>query len=654
MAVLKMKNIRIAVAKKDLKKCVSFLQKAGIVEIKKTVPIDGFKKTDFLSERLSFERTVGVAENSLPVINKFFPEKKGLLSSFEGRKEIDINQYYEMVSTSTSTAKYCYDIVSLDKQLADEKSEISRLSILLDELESWKGFDLPTDYRGTRFTDCYIGSITGYYSAGEIKTLIEENGFTFPFEIEVVSANKIRTNIFAVCLMDNSELFSSTLRKLSFSGISSPDKNLIPLEKVKELEARRSGLQKDTEHIVDLIGEMAKHREEIKFFIDYYNTRIGRYELYGELEQSENVALIDGFIPEKYAVAISNAVEERFSAAVEITTPDENEEVPVALENNSFTRPCESLVSMYSMPSKTDVDPTATMAIFFYIFFGMMLSDAGYGLIIVIACAIGLLKLRLEEKTKNNLKMFLYCGISTCFWGVLFGSFFGDLIPQIAKTYFNKTIEIPKLLDPVGDALPLLIFGIGMGVFHIYFGMGVKFYNLCRQGMVKDAVFDVGFWFVTLTGAILSIVGAMGGYPNITPYGLYTLGAGALGLVLTQGRNSKGFSKIIGGLASLYDITAYASDILSYSRLMALGLATGVFAQVINQLGIGKGVGGTIKFVIIFIIGNAISFAMNALGAYVHTIRLQYVEYFGKFYDGGGREFNPFRTATEFFRFKKQ
>ena len=145
----------------------------------------------------------------------------------------------------------------------------------------------------------------------------------------------------------------------------------------------------------------------------------------------------------------------------------------------------------------------------------------------------------------------------------------------------------------------------------------------------------------------------MGGYASVTPYGLYILGAGALGLVLTQGRKSKGAGKIIGGIASLYDITSYASDMLSYSRLMALGLATGVFAQVINQLGIGKGVGGIIKFVIIFVIGNAISFAMNALGAYVHTIRLQYVEFFGKFYEGGGKEFKPFNLKTKFYRLKK-
>lgn len=653
MAVLKMKNIRIAVAKNDLKKCVSFLQKAGVVQIKQTEQIEGFETKDFLSQRLTFERMVSSASNALEILDKKSPEKKGMLSFLNGRKEIDEEAYQKMVSKSTSTIMYCYDIISLDKQYYDELAEIGRINIELDELFGWRGLDVPTGFKGTKSTACFIGSFANSLTAGEIGALLEEKGYQNTAEIEVVSTSKIQTNVFISCLKSDADLLESTLRKCGFNYVSSPSNTLVPIERIEELEIRKAGLEADSKQILALIEEYSQFREEIEFFVDYYSSRAKRYELYGELKQSENTAIIDGFIPEKFAEKIKNATEEKFSAAVEITQPSDDEEVPVALSNNSFTRPCESLVSMYSMPSKRDVDPTSPMAVFFYIFFGMMLSDAGYGLLIVMGCLIGLLKFNLEENWKNNLKMFLFCGISTCFWGVLFGGFFGDLIPQVAKTYFDTEIVMPQLLDPIKDALPLLILGIAMGVIHIYYGMAMNFYNLCRLGKVKDAIFDVGLWFVTLTGAIIAIVGAMGGYSNITPYGLYVLGAGAVGLVLTQGRNNKGAGKIIGGIASLYDITSYASDMLSYSRLMALGLATGVFAQVINQLGIGKGVGGVIKFVIIFIIGNAISFAMNALGAYVHTIRLQYVEFFGKFYEGGGQEFKPFSLKTKFFRLKK-
>ena len=648
-----MKNIRIAVAKNDLKKCVSFLQKAGVVEIKQTEQLEGFCKKDYLSQRLTFERSVSTASNALEILDKKAPEKKGMLSFLNGRKEIDEDTYYKMVSKSTSTIMYCYDIVSLDKQYSEEIAEIGRINIEIDELNGWRALDVPTGFKGTKHTACFIGSFAKDLTAGEIITLLQEKGYENTAEIEVVSSSKIQTNVFISCLKSDAEQLESALRKCGFNYVSSPNTNFSPIERINQLELRKAGLEADSQQILALIEKLAEFREEIEFFVDYYSSRAKRYELYGDLKQSENTAIIDGFIPEKYAGKISEAVEEKFAAAVEITEPKEDEEVPVALSNNSFTRPCESLVSMYSMPSKSDVDPTSPMAFFFYVFFGMMLSDAGYGLLIVLGCAIGLLKFNLEENWKNNLKLFLFCGISTCIWGVVFGGFFGDLIPQIASTYFDTTIVMPKLLDPISDALPLLILGISMGVVHIYYGMAMNFYNLCRQGKVLDAFFDVGLWFVTLTGAIISIVGAMGGYASVTPYGLYILGAGALGLVLTQGRKSKGAGKIIGGIASLYDITSYASDMLSYSRLMALGLATGVFAQVINQLGIGKGVGGIIKFVIIFVIGNAISFAMNALGAYVHTIRLQYVEFFGKFYEGGGKEFKPFNLKTKFYRLKK-
>ncbi|MBQ7128444.1 MAG: V-type ATP synthase subunit I [Clostridia bacterium] len=653
MAVLKMKNIRIAVANKDLKKCVSFLQKAGVVEIKQTEQLEGFGKKDYLSQRLTFERMVSTAENALEILNKKAPEKKGMLSFLNGRKEIDEVSYQKMVSKSTSTIMYCYDIVSLEKQYSDECAEIGRITIEIDELDGWRSLDMPTGFKGTKHTACFIGSFAESLTAGEIASLLQEKGYEGTAEIEVVSSSKIQTNVFISCLKSDAEQLESVLRKCGYNYVSSPSATLVPVERIKELELRKNGLEADSKQILLLIEKFSTFREEIEFFVDYYSSRAKRYELYGDLKQSENTAIIDGYIPEKFAEKIQENLEEKFAAAVEITDPEEDEEVPVALSNNSLTRPCESLVSMYSMPSKNDVDPTSPMAFFFYIFFGMMLSDAGYGLLIVLGCTIGLLKFNLEDNWKNNLKMFLFCGISTCFWGILFGGFFGDLIPQIASTYFGKTIAMPKLLDPISDALPLLILGIAMGVVHIYYGMALNFYNLCRRGKVLDAIFDVGLWFVTLTGAVVAIVGAMGGYSNITPYGLYILAAGAVGLVLTQGRNNKGAGKVIGGIASLYDITSYASDMLSYSRLMALGLATGVFAQVINQLGIGTGVVGVIKFVIIFVIGNAISFAMNALGAYVHTIRLQYVEFFGKFYEGGGKEFKPFNLKTKFFRLKK-
>lgn len=656
-----MKSIRIAVAKKDLKHLVSFLQKAGVVEIEKSEAVEGFKAEDYLSERLTFERMVSTAENALEILNKKAPEEKGMLSFLEGRKEIDNDYYYNNVEKSTETIKYAYEISSLDKQYADEQAEISKINIELDELEGWKALDVPTGFNGTRTTCCFIGSFPEELTAGDISLKLKEKGYEEPAEIEVVSSSKVQTNVFITALKQNFECLETALRKCSFSYVSSPDINLVPVQRIKELQLRQKGLDADSKTILSLIQSYSAHREELEFFIDYYSSRAERYALYSDLLQSNNVALIDGFIPEKYSKKVCDEIEKRFVAAVEINEPDETQEVPVAIENKRFFKPCQSLVQMYSMPSKTDIDPTSTMAIFFYVFFGMMLSDAGYGLIIAIACAIGLKKFKLEENWKNNLTLFLYCGISAIFWGIMFGGYFGNLIPAVSGAFFGKEVTIPPLwLDPLSEPLKLLIFGIIFGIIHLFFGMGINFYNLCRQGRVWDAIFDVGMWIITLTGAILMLVTPVAGMLGVTiKADLFTIGAyiaiaGAIGLVLTQGRKKKGFGKVISGVASLYDITSYASDILSYSRLMALGLATGVLAMAINTLGtMMTGVIGAIVFIVIFLFGSALSLAMNALGAYVHTVRLQYVEYFSKFYEGGGRAFKPFTLKTKYFRFKK-
>ena len=656
-----MKKIRIAVAKKDLKKCVSLLQKAGVVETKKSEEIEGFSKKDFLSERLTFERMVSSAENALDVLDKRAPEEKGTFDFLNGRKEIDADVYKSEVEKSTATIKYCYDILALDKQYGEEQAEISRISMELDELEGWKALDVPTGFKGTRHTSCFIGSLPIETTVSGILESLAECGYDKTAEIEVISSSKIQTNIFVSCLKTDAEELEKALRKISFSFVSSPSETLVPLEKIKDLKIRQKGLEIDGENILQLINVYTMYREDIKFFIDYYTSRADRYELYGELLQSENVAIIDGFIPEKYSKKVTEEIEKRFAAAVELTDPSEDEEVPVALENKKFFRPCQSLVAMYSMPSKHDIDPTSTMAIFFYVFFGMMLSDAGYGLIIAIACAIGLCKFKLEDSWKHNLQLFLYCGISAIIWGIMFGGYFGNLIPAVSGAFFGKEVTIPPLwLDPLSEPLKLLVFGILFGIVHLFFGMGIKFYLLCKQGKVLDAIFDVGFWFITLVGAILMLANPVSEMMDMTiPVDLFNVGAvmaiaGAIGLVLTQGRDKKGFGKVISGIASLYDITSYASDMLSYSRLMALGLATGVLAMAINTLGtMLTGVIGAIVFVVIFLFGSALSLAMNALGAYVHTVRLQYVEYFSKFYEGGGKAFKPFLSRTKYYKLKK-
>ena len=653
MAKLKMKSVCIVAMKSDKKRLMGHLQKLGLLEISDQSPSDGFEKSESISERTQMESMLSQTLEARETLKKTAGIKSGLLSSLNGRRELTIPEYYENTEKLKETAAVCSDINSLSSQISQCKSEIARLSVALDEMQPYSSLGIPTGLRQTASCAVFIGSVKGQYDSDLLKSALSES-FDSPFYCESVSVSAMQSCIFAVCLKADKQRFQSALSALGFAFTQSAKSDMTPAESIKAMTERRSALESDIEVMTRLIAGFADRLENIEFLADFYAMRIDRYREYDKLLQSKNAVIISGYIPERDAPELQK-IEQDYNACVILKDPEDDEDVPVELSNNAFSRPCEGILRMYSPPSKTDIDPTAPMSIFFYIFFGLMLSDAGYGLVIALGCIILLLKFNMEDKLKNNIKMFLYCGISTMFWGVLFGGYFGDLIYRVSDHFFGNPIIVkPVWLDPLKEPMTLLIFGLALGVVHIFTGMIINFVNLCRHGRVKDALFDVGLWLIVLSGAVALAVGIALGVSAANTAGLIMMAAGAVGLVLTQGRDKKGFGKVISGIASLYDITSYASDILSYSRVMALGLATGVLAQVVNILGtMSDGVLGVIMFIVIFLFGTAISLSMNALGAYVHTIRLQYVEFFNKFYEGGGRFFKPFSANTKFIRFKK-
>ena len=376
---------------------------------------------------------------------------------------------------------------------------------------------------------------------------------------------------------------------------------------------------------------------------------------------TNRVFVLRGYIPEKRVEKVVGALEKSYTVAVEVTDPDqETQDVPVLLENNAFAAPVESITEMYSLPGKDDIDPNPVMAFFYYVFFGLMLSDAGYGLLMVIAMLFAKAKLKLEPKMKKTVNMFLYCGISTMFWGTMFGSWFGDAPQVIAREFFGKEIGSTAVwFEPVNDPMKLLLYSFLFGIIHLFVGLGVRFYMLWKDGKHLDAICDVVPVYLLVTGAAPLCAGIIIDVPTmLTTIGKYLAIAGAVLTVLTSGRSSKNIlGKLGGGLYGLYNTASgYLGDILSYSRLLALGLSTGVIATVINLLGTmpGNKIVKLILFIFVFLVGHTANIAINLIGTYVHTNRLQYVEFFSKFYEGGGRSFTPLKANTKHFRFKEE
>ena len=379
-------------------------------------------------------------------------------------------------------------------------------------------------------------------------------------------------------------------------------------------------------------------------------------EILNKTDSSAHTVCLTGYIPAVDLSEVCEKLTENFTVYIEHEAV-EGDEVPVKLKNNAFSEPAESVTSMYALPSAADIDPTPITSFFYYLFFGIMLSDAGYGLLMWIVTSAVNKFLNPEDSMRKNMKLFMYCGISTTLWGLFFGSFFGvDIITEIYKAITGSGLPFKyPFINPLnGDALAMLILSVALGLLQIFAGLFVKFYITAKQESFIDAVLDIGLWITTLAGFTVLALGLVT-LPVLKTVGLIIAAVSMLLIALTGGRKKKGLMKVIGGVANLYDITGYVSDLLSFSRLMALGLTTAAMSMVFNLLGVmvSGGLIGKVFMVAILLVGHAVNFGLNALGAYVHTLRLQYVELFSKFYEGGGRPFMPFAFKGRYIRIKE-
>ncbi len=636
-----MKKISVIGLKTKRKAVMELLQKTASVEF---IPAKEkqLETVDVSSSIIGFERYLSAAQQALSLLDEYAPEKTGM---FSVRKSGDSISTAMQPGEAKQMGDYILGISAAHKRIGEITTDIARLHARIAALTPWCALDVPLNTGGTRATLSALAVLQGDADEKAISELLGDAGNNLYFEI--VSHDKECTRVFFMFAKANKEQAERAIREAGFVPPAFNLSHLSARDKIKQLEERIEALKAESEEKKQEILESAKRRDEIQLFHDRMIMRRDKYTELEKLKQTESTFVMYGYVPTKKAEKIEKLLTEKTGSYVEISDIAEDEEAPVLLDNNAFAKPVESITTTYSMPSKTDIDPNPIMAFFYYLFFGMMFSDAGYGLLMVLVCGYLGFFAKVEQSTKNNMRMFFYCGISTTFWGVMYGGFFGDLLPGLKPLWIN----------PIEEPLTLLIFSVGLGLIQILVGLAIKFYMLWRQKDRWGAIFDIGFWIVILLGVCVMAVGMFLGKNLPSDIGMYMMIGGAVGLVLTQGRNEKNILMKVGsGIISLYDVTGYVSDALSYSRLMALGLATGVIGNVVNTMGrlAGGGAVGIIVFVVIFIVGHLINFALNCLGAYVHTNRLQYVGFFAKFYEGGGRAFTPLKMNTKYYMFMEE
>lgn len=670
MAVLQMQRISICALKKDRKAILEKLQAMGVMEMNQIAEDEeGFSRMDTTNARQSFEKKAQLADQALAVLDIYAPEKHSLLSSLEGKKLVEQERFDQATAKKEEIVAKANELMQKNKEIAEAKANILKLENQIESLTPWLSLDVPMNYKGTEKTALLLGTVGPEMTLEVLYSRIaEHNPELDAVDIEVIHSDKDLICLAVICLKQDEAAVEEALRACGFAKPSQLTSKK-PCDKKARLEAEIEKLNAQIAETEEAIRNSAGSREDLKLICDYFHMRAEKYGVLGTLPQSQRTFVISGYVAENAVPAVQKAIGERFDCVLDVEDLKEDEEPPVILKNNGFSASVEGVLESYGLPHKGEFDPTTIMSFFYVFFFGMMLSDAAYGALIAIACFVVLKKYpRMSKSMHKSLKMFMYCGVSTLVWGILFGGYFGNVVDIVSQTFFGKTVTIPALwFVPLNDPMRLLVYSMAFGVIHLFVGLGIKGYMELKDGRPLDFFCDVVLWYAFLIGLILmllptDIFASIAQTQIVFPPVLNTLAKalaiiGAVGLLLMSGRDNKNPAlRIALGAYDIYNITGWLSDVLSYSRLLALGLATGVIASVINQMGsmFGKGVVGAIGFIIVFIVGHILNLAINLLGAYVHTNRLQFVEFFGKFYEGGGKPFEPFETDTKYVDIKEE
>ncbi len=674
MAVVEMQKISISAHRSNRKAILETLQKLEVIQVVEAdLDETGLRHKNTADARATFEKNADLADQALAILDKYVPEKQGMLSGLAGKELIDDASFDKVVESQQDCMAVARKIVRNEKEISECSGNILKNENQKESLVPWMNLDVPMSFTGTDKTAAFIGSVQGVCDEAQVYALIKEKTEGIEeLSVTVLSSESDMTNIFVLCLKEAREKVESALRSLGFA--KPPQAVLgVPKKVAEDLDRDTEKQKTEIERLKKGIEEYAGSRENLRVVSDYYRTRAEKYRLLGTIPQTRKAFFIEGWVPAESAEAVAKLLTEKYGAVVDYEEKKEGETEPTLLRNNKFSRNYEPVLASYGLPQHGKVDPTTIMSFFYMFFFGMMLSDAGYGLLMVIGCGIALLKFpRMAQGMKKMITMFFWCGVSTVFWGIMFGGFFGDVIDVVAKTFFGYTgdkIVKPLWFDPLTSPMRLLIWCMLFGIIHLFFGLGIKGYQYLKDGDIVGFVSDIIAWYAFLIGLILMLLPTdlfaniaqmqFNFPPFVAPLAKGLAIGGMVVILLMSGRANKNWGlRIALGAYDIYGVTSWLSDALSYSRLLALGLATGVIAAVINTMaamvGEGKGIIGLIIFFIIFIIGSVLNFAINLLGAYVHTNRLQYVEFFGKFYDGGGEPFEPFETKTKYIEFNKE
>ncbi len=638
MAIVEMKKMHLLGLRKEQDKILSILQKAGKVEIIEVIdePDRGTDNDQIgLDKELSkFDQKLTRLKFGIDFLKPYVQEKNPLLY---GKPRVNEQEVKELLSDGKLIDTKLDDLYELDQRFSHLKAEESKLNSRIELMSIWQQMDIPVEQLGNTQKAVFLPLVVSKKELEGFKTSLSD--MKIESHIFNVSESRDDAYMLLVFLQEQKDEVQELIKQYSANVQDFPGLAGTPQEIVENDRRRLLDIEKEREQIRQASAELADYRFKFEILYDYWSLERDKKAGIQKVVQTDKAFYLTAWVPKPNAEQVKQKITNSIEAVcINFTDPGEDEQIPVVLSNPRIVQPFEMITELYSLPDPKGIDPNIFMAPFYFVFFGMMVSDAGYGLVLSILMGIAMWKLKLAGMGKKLVELLFLGGISTFIWGAIFGGWFGDLIKLK-----------PLWLNPLDDPMTVLVVSFIFGIIQIYSGLLLSAYKNIRDGHSADAFMDQGMWIIFLSGLIMLA------FPQLRPIAKYVAIVGAVGLLLTQGRSQKGIiKKFTSGLLSLYDVTGYLSDVLSYSRLLALGLATGVIGTVINTMAklVGVNIIGVILMVIIMIGGHIFNIAINVLGAYVHSSRLQYIEFFGKFYDSGGRAFDPLKIRTTFVEFE--
>ena len=659
MALLPFKKLTLIAHARDEDRILTLLSRTGSAEIIRTSEIEQCVRGDASSreeivaseaaelafcfdfwraERIKIGKVLKKQDKEQTKLTDYTPKKVSLLAKIRaGKPDISFDEFDRIGASHEEIRETERRLREISAEETELRSEATRNAALIEQLSAYEKCDLPFDaVKGGKQIECMLGLVpSDVYAATDLSDIPE----FYAYELDC------RQRVSTLFVAFPTVCRDACLEKLSAMSFAKCtfDFPVTAAEKIAELRRRGEEIyRREITLAEEALAYEEKMRADMEILSDYYRVEGEKANAIDATFRTSTSFVLTAWVPAHMAESTEQVLADSGVTYYSIyEDPKEDEKYPTLAKNNPVVAPYESITNMYSAPSPREIDPNPFVAFFYFVLFGLMVSDAAYGLILALL-GFGLYALKKPRKGEGQLLLIIGMGgISTFIWGVMFGGYFGETVH-------------PVLFSPMDEPMKMLILSIAFGVFQILFGMGISFVQKCKDKKPLSAVFGEGSWFLLFIGLGLFVLsGMVKGASAVKLPALIVLALGGVGVLVGGALGKKGVKgKLAGAFSNVYNVTGFMSDLLSYCRLFGLGLATGVVGMVVNKIAIILmqliPVVGYLLFVAVLVVGHVFNIAINTLGAYVHNSRLQYVEFFSRFYTGGGHIFKPMGSDLKY------